>query len=530
MINFEEGKFYQIFLKTWRPFFWLAVAAFLVYSLTLFSGLVYLDDNVLVSNQYNFNKKLANIPQAFVEDIFRTPNDKGTFYRPLLRLSFMADAQFGEEQLIFVSHFNNICLHIAAIFLFFIFLLKLNIKKSTAFLFSLIGAVHPLTAQTVAFIPGRNDSLLAIFIFSAFILLLDFVRTKKLKYFFGHLIFFILALLTKETAVILPFIGAVYLLIFIGWKKLTADFPSYLTLGIYWAGIIIVWFLLRRLVLNNFIGNADYNIILSIFHNLPSLIPAIGKIFLPFGLSVFPVLKDMSFVYGIIVLIGLALWFFYGVKKDWRFVIFGLSWFLIFIFLTLVKPVGTVPEFSENRLYLPLFGFFFVILGLGWVKLPKKIIFIGSLLIIVIFSSITIYRNRYYRDSVSFWKNAAETSPNFAFNQNNLGAMYYLDNQLDLAVEYYNRALAINPDEAMVHNNIGLIYMNQGLNKQAEEEFKKELSLYPTYDKALFNLGSLYYNTGREEEGIELWRQALIINPYYYEAYTNLLNCQNPLR
>ncbi len=72
--------------------------------------------------------------------------------------------------------------------------------------------------------------------------------------------------------------------------------------------------------------------------------------------------------------------------------------------------------------------------------------------------------------------------------------------------------------------------MNQGLNKQAEEEFKKELSLYPTYDKALFNLGSLYYNTGREEEGIELWRQALIINPYYYEAYTNLLNCQNPLR
>lgn len=543
MINFEESKLYRIFLKTWRPFFYLAVTVFLVYSATLFADIVYLDDNFLVTDQYQFNKNLANIPQAFCEDIFQTPLDQGTFYRPIMRLSLMFDAQFGEEQLIFVSHFNNLCLHILAVCLFFVFLLKLNIKKGTAFILSLIGAVHPLTAQVVAFIPGRNDSLLAIFVFLSFIMFLDFSQTKKLKYFIWHLVFFLFALFTKETAIVLPVMCFIYLLFFVGWKKIISDLSTYLILGFYWIGSVAVWFVFRRLVLNNFIGNAEYNIILSVYKNLPSLIPAIGKVFLPFDLSVFPILRDMSLVYGFVALLGLLIYFFISTKKDWKFIAFGFSWFLVFVFLTLVKPVNTVAEFSENRLYLPLFGFCFVILGLGRIKLPEaiskrinyearqsKIIFIISLLLVLIFSSVTIYRNKYYQDGVSFWTNAVVTSPNFAFGHNNLGAMYYLENNFLRAERSYRRALVANETEPMVHNNLGLIYFEQGKYGQAEKEYKKELSLYPTYDKALFNLGNLYYEQKRFEEALQLWQAALRVNPNYYEAYSRLLNLSNRLR
>ena len=69
----------------------------------------------------------------------------------------------------------------------------------------------------------------------------------------------------------------------------------YLRLGFYWVGIVSFWFLIRMSVLHNFVGNADYNVFLSIYKNLPSLISAIGKIFLPFNLSVFPVMSDMTF-------------------------------------------------------------------------------------------------------------------------------------------------------------------------------------------------------------------------------------------
>lgn len=524
MIEDKENKFYKIFLDSWHPYFWIGLLIFSVYFVTLFSNIVYLDDNVLVVNQYQFNKNLSNIPQAFSEDIFQTPHNSGTFYRPIERISFMLDAQLGEEMIIFMSHFSNILLHIFAICLLFWFLLKLNLSKGVAFVFALIFGIHPLTAQTVAFISGRNDSLLAIFVFPALVFFLDFLQTRKKKYFIWHMIFFSLALFTKETAAVLPVICTFYLLIFVGWKKIIEDYKIYLLIGASWIGISAIWFLARMFALHNLVGNAPYNIPLSIFNNLPSLIPAVGKIFLPFNLSVFPVMQDMTLLYGFITLVLLVFWFILSEKKNWKLIIFGLLWFIIFISLTLIKPSGTVPEFSENRIYLPMFGFIFVILGLNWIKLPlflkekinyKKIIAFISLLIILIFSFVTIYRNQYYKDKLSFWKNATETSPSFAFNHNNLGAMYYLDKNMDEAEKEFKKALQLNPEEKMTHNNLGLVYVNKDKLKEAEEEYKKELEINPYYDNAYYNLGLLYWNEKRYDEAKESWKKTLEINPNF---------------
>ncbi len=533
----------EIFLRSWRPFFWLAAFVFLVYSGTLSSGIVYLDDNLIVTGQYEFNKDLSNIPQAFSEDIFRSLPGQGTFYRPLLRLSLIFDAQFGDEALIFMSHFSNLALHMIAILLLFCLLLKFRIGRGSAFLLALIAGLHPLTAQTVAFIPGRNDSLLAVFVLAALIYFLEFVHNPKLKYLFWHLVFFIFALLAKETAVVLPVVCVIYLLIFVGWRKLSTDLGTYLVLGAYWVGLVAIWFLGRRLVLGDFVGNADYNIFLSIFHNLPALIHIIGKIFLPVNLAVVPILKDMPLFYGWLSLALMAIWFFFSTKKNFKLITFGFFWFLTFIVLTLVKPTGTVPEFSENRIYLPLFGFIFVVLGSGRIKLPaiisdradyevkvQRIGLVIGLLVALIFASITVYRHRYYRDSLSFWKNATETSPHFAFNFNNLGAMYYLNNDLDQAEKSYRRALFLNEKEPMVHNNLGLIYLEQKRFNQAEKEFKQELAINPGYDKALFNLGELYYQRNLLSEAEALFLETIRVNPNYYEAYERLNNLTKQLR
>ncbi len=533
----KENQFYKTFLDGWHPFLWISFLIVFVYGITLFSNIVYLDDNVLVIEQYQFNKDLLNIPQAFKEDIFRTPQGGGTFYRPIERITFMLDAQFGEKAIIFMSHLNNILLHILAICLLFVFLLKLNIDKLIAFLFALIFAIHPLTAQTVAFISGRNDSLLAIFVFPALIYLIKYLETRKNKYLVWNLVFLVFALFTKETAVILPAIFIIYILIFIGYKKIIEDRSLYIKLISLWVTVGVLWFLIRMLVFHNFIGNASYNIFLSIYNNLPSLIPAIGKIFLPFDLSVFPVIQDMTMLYGILSLLILIVWFFLSKKRNFKFIIFGLLWFFIFIVLTLIKPIGTNPEFSENRIYIPMFGFIFLILGLGRIRLPvfikekinyevnwKKIILIISLLIILIFSCVTIYRNKYYKNKLNFWENATVNSPSFAFNHNNLGAMEFLDGDMINAEKEYKIALELNPNEPMAHNNLALIYANQGKDKDAEEEYKKELEINPEYDNAYFNLGLLYFSEGRKDEAVENWKKTLQINPNYIDALKSLTN------
>ena len=527
----RENKFSKIFLWSWYPFFWIALAILLVYAATLFSDIVYLDDNVLVTGQYQFNKNLSNIPQAFKEDIFRTPYHGGTFYRPIERLTFMLDAQFGEGAIVFMSHFSNILLHILATCLLFQFLLKLNLKKEIIFLFVLFFSIHPLSAQTVAFIAGRNDSLLAISVFLSLIFLLNFLQTQKNKHFIWHLFFLALALLTKETAIALPVISVIYFLIFVGWKKIIENYKIYLKFGLGWTIIGVFWFLIRLSVMHNFIGNANYNIFLSIYKNLPSLIPAIGKIFWPVNLSVFPVMNDMTLFYGAVSLIMLGFWLILSEKKNLKLIIFGFLWFLIFIFPTLIKPIETVPEFSENRIYLPMLGFIFVILGLGKIKLPaiikekinyeingKKIILFFSLLIMLIFSSVTIYRNQYYKDRLNFWKNAAKTSPSFAFNHNNLGAMYYLNGNMDRAEKEFKKALELNPKEKMAHNNLGLVYINANKLSEAEEEYKKELEINPNYDNTYFNLGLLYWRQKIYAKAEDNWKKTLVVNPNYIEA------------
>jgi len=527
-----ENKFNKIFLEDKRPFLWIIFIVLFVYGVTLFSGIIYLDDNVLVTGQYQFNKSLLNIPRAFSEDIFQTPVGGGTFYRPIERITFILDAQLGEGAIIFMSHFSNVLLHILAIYFLYLFLVKLKIKKEIAFLFSLIFAVHPLTAQTVAFISGRNDSLLAVFVFPAFIFLIDYLDTKDKKYFIWHLLFLALALFTKETAAVLPIISAFYILIFIGWKEIIKDYKTYLNIGLGWLSVGLTWFLIRGLVLHAAVGNAPYNIPLSIYNNLPSLIPAIGKVFLPFNLSVFPVVRDMTMVYGIVSIVLLSIWFILSKKRNMKMIVFGFSWFFIFIVLTLIKPLNTVPEFSENRIYIPMFGFIFVILGLGLIKIPsfinklnfnwRKIILFISLVIILIFGVVTIYRNKYYENKLNFWKNATETSPSFAFNHNNLGAMFYLDRDMYNAEKEFKIALMLNPKEPMSHNNLGLVYSNKGLEKEAEEEYKKEIEINPTYENAYLNLGLLYFKQGNIDEAINNWKTILTINPNNVDALKSL--------
>ncbi|MEI7424683.1 MAG: tetratricopeptide repeat protein [Candidatus Staskawiczbacteria bacterium] len=520
-----ENTLSKVFLNSWHPFLWITILIAIVYSITLFNNVVYLDDNVLVTAHYQFNSDLSNIPQAFTEDIFRTPLNHGTYYRPIDRLSFMLDAQFGEDSIIFMSHFSNIILHIIAMCLLFYFLTRLKIRKMVAFLFTLIFCIHPITTQTVSLIVGRNDSLLTIFILGSLIFFINFLNNRKPQDLIGHLSFFAIALLTKETAIVLPIFCAIYILIFIGYKDALNNYKTYLILMFSYIGIVIAWFLIRMSVLHDFVGNAKYNIIFSIFDNLASLIPAIGKIFLPFNLSVFPVMHDMVFSYGLITIAGLIIWYIFSEKRDNKLILLGLSWFLIFIFLTLLKPIDTVPEFSENRIYLPMLGFIFIILGLGWIKLPlfmkrmpdhkTEFVLMISIPIIVLFSSITFHRNQYYKDGLTFWKNATDTSPSYAFNHNNFGSMSFLNKDMVNSEIQFKLAIELNPKEPMAHNNLGLVYANQGRVPEAEQEYKKELEVNPGYDNAYYNLALLYWNQKKYIDAIINWKKILENNPNF---------------
>ncbi|MDD2681044.1 MAG: glycosyltransferase family 39 protein [Patescibacteria group bacterium] len=511
-------------LQKWRPFFLIFSLGFLLYSQTLIFNLTYLDDNKLLIDQHEVLSNIRSVSQAFSTDAFFAGTN--FFYRPLLNLSFIIDAQFGDKNLFFFYHLDNILLHILAVCLLFIFLKKILNKKKLAFFLSLLFLVHPALSQAVAWLPGRNDSLMTIFILASFLSLLNFCSRPRLITLFGYSLFFFLALLTKETAIFLPLLSLLYLFT-IGRQDRLINNEKIIVL-ITSLPAVFTWYLMRNLVVVK--ENINFTAaIWSALKNLPDALIMSGKMLLPFNLSVLPFHDDSSLFLSLLALILIALALFFSKQKRKDYLIFGAAWFLLF-FMPPFATAELVPYFFEHRLYLPLIGFLIILGEIDWIKnldFKKKIIKFTAILIILFFSFLTWRHSQSFSDYITFWKSAVETSPHSSLANRNLAAMYRKDNQLNLAAKYYHGTLGLNPSESIlynVHNNLGLIYLEWGNFDLAETELKKEINLYPNNYQALYNLGNLYYKENRLSEAAQSWQATLNIEPEYYQAYQRLHN------
>lgn len=511
----------QLFLSSWHPFGWFALIGFFVYGQTLFFGFSYLDDNVLIIDHINDLRNFSNIVQIFQTDVFRLFGTSTGYYRPLLTLSFMINAAIGGIDP-FVYHLTNILIHITVTGLVFYLLLKLRFDRIKTFFLSLLFLVHPVLVQAVAWIPGRNDSLLALFVISSFIFFLKYLEKHKRKDYIWHLVFFFCALLTKESAVALPVLCFFFSVVVkgSGIKSLSSK------LYIGWLGSILAWFVLRAMAVHGdsvLIGNG----MKAFTENSPALILYLGKVFFPFNLSVFPILPDSQLLYGIFAVVLLIFLLIFTGKKDSKIILFGFVWFFIFmsfaLFRTAIKP--DVPDFLEHRLYLPLIGMMIVLASLKpFPHLRRRKIFSTFLfvLFLIIFLVINISYAKNFKDRLSFWKNAVAHSPHSSMAHANLGAMYYLDGQTEPAIYEYNKALYLNPGQRMIHNNLGIIFLGQGRWLEAEKEFILEINANPLYVDAYYNLALLRYQQGRRQEARQLITQALEINPDFTDGYQAL--------
>jgi len=512
-------------LRSWRPYFLIFFLAFLIYGQTLFFDFTYFDDQDLIIDKAALLSDTGNIGRIFTSDAFFSVNK--FYYRPLLNLSFMLDAQ-AAGILAPAFHLDNILIHVLAVALVFYLLARLTGKRPLAFWLSLIFLVHPVLAQAVAWLPGRNDSLLTFFVLAAFISFLNFLERPRLRSFLPYLLFLLAALLTKESAVGLPLL-AIFYLFFVDRGALERSDRWLLVIGSAAAGF--VWFLMRYFALG---GDAtDYpNALLGLARNLPALLVQLGKLVLPVNLSVLPILADSSLVYGAVVLLALLAVLWFSREKSRTKVIFGALWFLIFLLPSFIR-LNTLPDFLEHRLYLSFFGFLLIIAEIDWIKsldFSQRRVKIMVAAVILILSLVTVLHSRNFSDRLTFWRSAAASSPHSPLAQRNLGVMYYFAGDRAAATTYYAKALELNPNEPMVHNNLGVIYMDDNNLALAEQEFRAELAVNPDYDKALFNLGEVSERRGRFAEAIGWFAATLRANPAYEEAAQRLLILQEKLR
>ncbi|MFW0862152.1 MAG: tetratricopeptide repeat protein [Candidatus Komeilibacteria bacterium] len=514
----------KFFNSWWKPILLLAVIGFVLYIPTINDSYHYLDDNALIKDNFYKIQNLSHIKHSFKEGVFPYSGNNETYYRPILTTSFVIDAQFSDGKNIKSFHITNIVLHIISAILIYLLLIKLKIKKELAWLLSLFFVIHPINEHAVAWIPGRNDPLLTVFFLAGFLFFLNYLKSKKVWQYILYIFFFILSLLTKETALAFPILILIYTYL-IHKEKIFSKFS--IINACVLVAITIGWLILHAAIIGNPLA-AEYNIIHSMWLNSPAIFTYLGKILFVHNLSVFPVLPDLPIIYGIIVFCIISTLIYFSKKVDWKYIIFGTLWFLGTLAPSLIKTVANqaqIVEFAEHRVYLALFGLLIILSQIN-IPLNRRVyknISIGLvILLLCIFTTKTITHAKVYTDEISFWHNAVEYSPSSAFNHNNLGAMYYLNKKYSLAEQEWLKASKINPKEKLVQNNLGLIYAGKGEYEKAYNAYNKELKINPLYPNTHFNLGLLLYNTDNIDKALEEWNKTISIDPYYFAAYEYL--------
>jgi len=433
-----------------RPLLWLALAAILVYIVSLSFGYTELDDSIFIRDFQAYNEDLHNLLVSFQRGLFDAVKDP--YYRPLFSDVMILNYQLSGTDIL-SYHAVNILLHMTAVLLVYKLLVRVQIKELTAFILALVFAVHPVLSQAVAWIPGRNDTLLAIFVLGFLIYAIDYSNNGKIKDLSLSAFFLLLAFFTKETAVFAPPVAFI-LLVFVLGKKWQDK--RNLLLYAKWVGCYLVWFVARSLATTSSSGIASKEGISETFRRLPVIIQYLGKIFLPINLSVFPTQQDTSYYYGIFAIAVLVLIIALSKQRNMKIVLGSLGIFLLFLMPALLVPDRLNQQTFEHRLYLPIIGILLLLpqTVLFNNKLTNKQLFTCSVAICIVFAAINIYHQQSFASPRAFWTQATETSPNSAYANMMLAARLDKD-EVGRSEELFRKAYRLNPNEKYLNFYMG---------------------------------------------------------------------------
>lgn len=114
-----------------------------------------------------------------------------------------------------------------------------------------------------------------------------------------------------------------------------------------------------------------------------------------------------------------------------------------------------------------------------------------------------------------------------ARSHTDLGAAYYQQGKLEIALDEFNRAAEIDPTYAQAYNGLGLVYAALGEDTKADASFKRAIQAQPGNSESHNNYGNFLCTHKRYDESITQFLEA-VKNPLYGTpnlAYANAGIC-----
>lgn len=510
--------------KKFTLFSFLLILITLLTYINILPNKMFFDDEELIYKNA-FVSDLGYFPKYFSTNMIAGAGKISNMYRPILITSFALDHQiWGNNPLGF--HLTSILLHIINVILVLILIKILFNNSQMAFLTALLFAVHPAYSEAVIYASGRTDPLYVFFGLSSVITFLKSVKGNHVNIllYFSSIILFILSLLSKEAAIIIPLLMILSLFVLVNLKnrelnltKFLLIVPSVLVAAVYF--FLRLTFLNFNNTLNFYTGTTltpetslySSSIFIRFFTFTKVFFSYIAILIFPSELavsrSVQIITSPLNFwVLLFLVFVIFAVIYSISIFKENKILLFSLFWFLI----ALIPASGIIPInniFAEHYLYLPSISFFLLISFL--VKSVFKRMRNSKLqpvclglftLIVVLLSARTIARAFDWRDAISFYTISLKQSPDNIPMQNNLAMAYQDAGQTQKAIDQYRFIIARADFYPNTHHNLANAYFSLGKYSEAETEYYNALKIDPNFYFSYYGLAELYQKTGETEK------------------------------
>ena len=397
-------------------------------------------------------------------------------------------------------HALNILLQAANALLLWRVLRRLQIPG--AFLAGVIFAIHPIHAESVAWISELKNMLSMFFFLISALLFLEIEDQRILNRsvaYCASLVAFLLALLCKTQVVFLP----VALLLCAWWRNSPVDskrqgkgnplrfqreivrtVPFFLIALVF--GLITIWFQNR--------GMGEEEIILGPFtRRLTNAGMAIWwyakQVFAPVRLmAVYPQWRfdppALTEWLPLIAIIGalLLLW-----RRRSRGLLFAFAYFIVallpvigFVRMLYVRSGSLVADHLQYFADISLIALFSAGVARLWSTGRREIRVATATIILVLIGlmgSYTWARAGVYRDEQTLWQDNFSKNPNTWQGHNRVGQLLFNQEKFAEAAPHFERAVQLKPELADNYNLLGLVYCRLQRFEEGIAQYRKGLQL-----------------------------------------------------
>ncbi len=152
----------------------------------------------------------------------------------------------------------------------------------------------------------------------------------------------------------------------------------------------------------------------------------------------------------------------------------------------------------------------------------------GWWLLLTVMIGVLILLSWRTRDQIGIWRNtrvlwdhAIALDRNHYLAYNNRGNDREIKGDIQGALNDYNKAIEVKPDYASSYNNRGKLFMEAGRLDLALFDFNRALELNPKLGRVWCNRGNLKFNQGDIEGALSDYASAIAANPNFFQVYAN---------